>query len=347
MKILQVNTEKTWRGGERQTLYLLKAFKQKGHSVALLTLKNSPLHINAMKNNIKVFAINSYLSALLKLFFLVKKFDIINAQTGKAHTQCFLIKIIINFKLIYTRRVDFIPRGRLTKYKYLKTDLVVSISKSISKILNKSEIVANSPVIYSSFVPKRLNNKRAENLLLKLKIPREKKIIGLISALEPHKDPQTAIKVCSELNKKSYDYIFLHFGDGSLFKDIKEEINLHGLQKKYLLMGHLDSVEDFFSIFDFFLMTSTEEGLGSSVLDAFYYKVPVVSTDAGGLKELVLNRGLLSEKGNALGLAKNIQKLRKDKKIREKNTSSAYEYCIQKHNITNAIKQYEKLFLKA
>src|SRR3546814_10999932 len=55
---------------------------------------------------------------------------------------------------------------------------------------------------------------------------------------------------------------------------------------------------------DLFVLTSTSEALGSSVLDAFLYSVPVVSTNAGGLAEVLADgRGLLCEVGDHLAIA--------------------------------------------
>ena len=61
-----------------------------------------------------------------------------------------------------------------------------------------------------------------------------------------------------------------------------------------------EELEDIYEILpelDIFLMTSKTEGLGSSILDAYACKVPVVATIAGGIPEIVLHEktGLLTE----------------------------------------------------
>jgi glycosyltransferase involved in cell wall biosynthesis len=54
-------------------------------------------------------------------------------------------------------------------------------------------------------------------------------------------------------------------------------------------------------------MASKFEALGSSVLDAMQQRVPVVSTDAGGLKETLANgRGLLVAVGDVHAMASQI-----------------------------------------
>ena len=65
---------------------------------------------------------------------------------------------------------------------------------------------------------------------------------------------------------------------------------------------------------DAFLITSETEGLGTSVIDAFVCKVPVVATNAGGIPELVKHKetGLLAEVKDAKTLADNINLLFSD-----------------------------------
>jgi len=90
----------------------------------------------------------------------------------------------------------------------------------------------------------------------------------------------------------------LHFGDGYLRHEILRKIEELEISDRYFLMGHKDDVEDFYSIMDVFLMTSKMEGLGSSVMDAFNNNVGVVSTNGGGLKDLVYGRGVLCNVGD-------------------------------------------------
>jgi glycosyltransferase involved in cell wall biosynthesis len=111
-------------------------------------------------------------------------------------------------------------------------------------------------------------------------------------------------------------------------------------------MGHIDEVEDFFSIFDVFVMSSQEEGLGSSVLDAFLYKVPVVSTNAGGLQEVVEGNGLVCDIKDAKALALSINELLNDTDLRKDITDAAYENVTTKYSLQTVTKQYEEVFNK-
>jgi glycosyltransferase involved in cell wall biosynthesis len=344
MKILQVNTEKTWRGGERQTLYTLKGLMNEGVDCQLLALKDYPLHKNAEKLNIKVIAVSSWLETMIKLAVLDKEFSCIHAQAGKAHTQAILTKFLHGLPVIYTRRVNFKPNGQLTRVKYRLTDQVVSISNAISSILHEKRMFFDSLVI-SSVVEKKEPDHQRLNQFKEIFIKdKSLKVIGIVSALVGHKDPMTALSAIKELVKIRSDFIVLHFGKGILFDQVSKKIKALKLESCYLQMGHYDGVEDFYTIMDVFMMSSSEEGLGSSVLDAFQYEVPVVSTNAGGLKELVSGRGYLCEVGDAKALADGLDQALNQTMHSIEMKQVAKQYCDTEISIKSMVKQYIEIY---
>jgi len=344
MRIALINTEKTWRGGERQTLYTLIGLKELGIKVLLISLENSPLSKKAKKADIDVFEGKSYIDTLKKIILLKPEYDILHAQSGKAHTQAIISKIYHQKPVVYTRRVDFFPGAFLTRLKYKYTDQVIAISEKISEILTSNNIYSNVPIISSAVMDKSLNTKRAYELKRSLGIKESFPIVGLISALEDHKDPFLAIEIAKLTHKENPNIHFIHFGSGKLLEEFQERIYQDSMDKYYHSMGHFEEVEDFFAIMDIFLMTSKMEGLGSSVLDAFNYQVPVVSTDAGGLKNLVKNKGLICKSGDASCLAKSINKILLSKELHKNIVINAKNYSDKNHSIHNMIQSYMRVY---
>jgi glycosyltransferase involved in cell wall biosynthesis len=342
VKILQVNTEKTWRGGERQTLYNIQGFLQKGHEVELLCRKNFPLHQKAKDLGIPIHPVNNGLQAILYLLKHAVYFDIIHAQTSAGQMYGVISSFFHKTKVVYTRRVDFAPKGFFTKLKYKRTHKLVAISTAVKKILENFGLT-NITVIPDIALAKKLNNDRAEKLI-HFKGWHNKKIIASVSALVSHKDPITMVRAIYELSQMRDDFMFLHFGEGNLLHETEKEIAHLNISRRYHLMGHIDEVEDFFSIFDVFVMSSQEEGLGSSVLDAFLYNVPVVSTNAGGLKEVVEGNGLVCDVKDAKALALSINELLNDAGLRQDITDAAHENVISKYSLQTITSQYEEVF---
>jgi len=342
MRILEINTEKTWRGGERQTFYTIKGLKDAHVSVELLCLKGYPLSERARILSIPVHTVKGQGEGIKFLMKYGRSFDIIHAQTAKGQSIAVITKVFHNRPIVYTRRVDFIPKGNLARLKYKLTNKVIAISTPIKKILEEFGF-NNIEIIPSAVVETGLNRKRGDDLKRELCIS-GKKIIATISSLVPHKDPFTMVETIKELSEIRTDFVFLHFGDGALKTELTEKITKYKLEDIYKLLGFYDNVEDFFSIFDLFVMSSQEEGLGSSVLDAFIYKVPVVSTDAGGLKETVEGRGLLCHVKDAKCLAYSINRILEDKLLRDKLVNKAYNDVIEHYSLKENIEQYVRIF---
>jgi len=345
LKILQINTEKTWRGGERQTFYTSLGLIKEGVSVSLIAKKNSPLAKKAIDNKINVIESRSNFHTFLILFLKAKEFDIIHPQSGKSHTEAVLTKIFHRRPIIYTRRVDFVPKGIFTRLKYKMTDSVISISSAISKILIESKMVESSKIISSAVANPVLNKNRALALKKSTLGDRQVKIVGIFSAFEDHKDPITLIEIAKLLRHKYKNLVFFHFGDGKLFQDFKNQLIINKLQDSYFCFGHKHNVEDFYYIIDAFLITSKMEGLGSSVMDAFNFEVPVISTKAGGLKELVKNKGFICEVGDKNCLAKSIENVLYNTNLDRSFIQNAKDFVDKELSVSFMIKKYLKEYL--
>lgn len=342
MKILQVNTEKTWRGGERQTYYNIQGFLQQGHEVELLCRKDFPLHHKAKELDINIHPVSNGLQAVLYLMKHARYVDIVHAQTASAQMYGVISHLFHRTPVVYTRRVDFVPSGFFTQLKYNRTDKLIAISSAIKDILGNFG-QTNVSVIPDIANPKQLNEDRASKLI-HFRGWHNKKIVGTVAALVPHKDPITMVNAIYHLSQMRDDFMFLHFGEGELQQEVEKEIAHLNVSRWYHLMGHVDNVEDFFSIFNVFCMSSQEEGLGSSVLDAFQYKVPVVSTSAGGLKEMVEGNGLVCDVHDAKALALSINELLDDADLASAVTENAYETVNKKYSLEVITQQYLEIF---
>jgi len=111
------------------------------------------------------------------------------------------------------------------------------------------------------------------------------------------------------------------------------------------LVGKQEQMEDILAIADLFLLTSDYESFGLAALEAMASGVPVVSTNAGGLKEIMIQgeTGYMADIGdiNAMSnYALNI--LRKDDVLNVfKKNAAAHA---RKFDISNIIPLYEKLY---
>lgn len=61
--------------------------------------------------------------------------------------------------------------------------------------------------------------------------------------------------------------------------------------------GFVDNIDDWLSVFDLFVFPSLHEGLGSTLLDAMSFGLPLVASNVGGIPDIVVDKvnGLLIE----------------------------------------------------
>ena len=340
MKILELNFERSWRGGERQTLYNMIGFRNEGHEVALVCRKGCPLEKASSSEGFKIYSFNNVFGVIYLLVTRGYKFDILHAQGSGILTYCILTKPFHGQKVIFSRRVDFVPKSILTKIKYRKVDKIIAISTAIKQIVSDFCKRDDIDIISDIAIAKPLNKQRAIVELNKKAVDRGKYIIATVAALVPHKDPFTLIETIRILASERQDFVFLHFGNGEMQKAMETRIAEYNLESIYILMGFYEDVEDFYSVFNVFAFTSAQEGLGSSILDAFLYNVPVVSTCAGGIIDIINNeRGLLCPVKDSACMAKGINNLLNNN-YGDTLVNNAHSYVAKYHSLSYITDQY-------
>lgn len=334
-RIIHINTARTWRGGEQQVLYLTIALKKLGIEQIVVVRKKSALAERCRDAGVSVRELSlagelDFLSAA-RIAHLAREngYNVVHAHTAKAHAIAVLAKLFEpSLKLLISRRVDFPIKGNLLsrmKYKSSKVDRFLAISENVRQILIRDGIPENKiRIAYSGIDPERFSElPDPATLQAEFSLETEEIIVGNIAALADHKDQKTLIRAIHMLDQEEGLPPFRLFivGDGEL----REE--LHSLAKQFDLLdrrilfpGFRKDIPLFFALFDVFVMSSKEEGLGTSVLDAMASGLPVVATAGGGIPEMVDQEkgGLLCEIGNPEELAKNLKRVILDEDLRKK-----------------------------
>ncbi|MBD3167485.1 glycosyltransferase [bacterium] len=345
MRILMLNTEKGFRGGERQTLYMMQALRELNLQVELLCRRDTPVELEARAAGLRVYPLTSHLLVPAFLATYGKRFDIIHAQTGRTQSVAVLTRPFHHRPVVYTRRVDFRLKPGFSRWKYRHTDAIVAISRAIEEILANAGVSA-SDVIPSVVQQRPLDEERAHALRRELLGGRRRFLPGTVAALVPHKDPLTMVEAVAALRQRRDDFAFVHFGDGALRPQVEEAIREAGLEGIYHLQGHVEQVEDFYSVLHLFVMSSREEGLGSAVLDAFQYGVPVVATSAGGLRETVAGRGVLVNPEQPEELSRAMDDLLNDETRRRTLADTARRDIRHLYHPDTAARRYHELYLE-
>ncbi|MGC9257849.1 glycosyltransferase, partial [Desulfurella sp.] len=182
MKILHLDTQKGFRGGEQQLIYLAQGLRELGIDSIIAAKDELYKKANAMGFE----TIDS--SNLKQLLGAAKQCDILHAHASKAHTLGVFLKLLTKKPLVYTRRVDY-KQKKISKLKYLLTDKVVCVSDFVKQILYANYRL-DSDVIYDA-VDHGLIHKVDAQKVSEIKKQYGHVIIGNIGALTAQKDHKT------------------------------------------------------------------------------------------------------------------------------------------------------------
>ncbi len=347
MRILELNLERGWRGGERQTLWSAQYFNDAGHATTIVARKGEALARRAAKAGLPLIEVESSAELMRMLATSGSAFDILHAQTAQTLTACVLTRWLHGRPVVVTRRVAFPLGSRLTRFKYRRATQVIAISRAAASALQEAGI-RRIQVIPSAVRRVAPNHARVQAFRDQHGL-NGYRVLATMGALTPEKDPCTMIEAIRQLRQLRDDFRFVHFGEGTLRPLLEARIAEYGLQQSYLLVGFHDNVEEFFPMLDGFVMSSRQEGLGSAVLDAMMHGVPVVSTNAGGLAEsLGDGRGVLVPAGDAPALAAGISRLLADdhtsRQAREEMIEQAQAWVERECSLAAMGERYLRLF---
>lgn len=334
MRILQLNFERGWRGGERQTLLTLKQFRAAGHYAALLARRGEPLARAARAEGFKVYEAGSAASLSLRLLTVARGFDVLHAQTANALTCLAMLKPLLRRPIAFTRRTAFPVTSQKqdkTIWKWHRVDLFAAISQAAAAEPRRLGLTVE--VIPSAIEAKTFNLDRARDFSERFSLP-GRKVIATVSALTREKDPCTLVRAVHQLSQARKDFVFIHLGGGGdAEQPAKELVTQLGIEDTYVFAGFEEGVEDLYRLMDVFVLASTHEALGSSVLDAFLYSVPVVSTNAGGLAEILADgRGILCDVGDYQALAQAMGQILDDAPLRNEILQKAHAFVVEQHD---------------
>jgi len=299
LKILHINTERTWRGGEQQTLYLLEGLKARNIVCHLVCQPGSPMQERAEKAGIDAFPIamrgEADLPAGYRIRTLIRKYNyaIIHAHTSHAHTLAYLASIGTAVRRLVTRRVDFSIFRRsflhLSGFKYrFMAHGYIAISNKVKAVLEADGIAERRIfVVHSGIDPQRFKQANGDQLRPEFDIKDNEKIVINVAHLAGHKGQKYLIQAIPHVLATLPDTRFFIVGRGELRDELQALAFALGLQSRLVFTGFRSDVGAFYKIADLCVMSSIEEGLGTAVLDAMACGVPVVATAAGGLPEII------------------------------------------------------------
>ncbi|MFS4457192.1 N-acetyl-alpha-D-glucosaminyl L-malate synthase BshA [Maribacter sp. 2304DJ31-5] len=121
-----------------------------------------------------------------------------------------------------------------------------------------------------------------------------------------------------------------------------------GISEKVIFLGNSNEIDKILCFSDLFLLPSESESFGLAALEAMINRVPVISSNVGGIPEVNIQgiTGFLSDVGNIDEMAKNALAILGNDEILEKFKRNAVREA-QKFDILNILPLYEDVYERA
>ncbi len=176
--------------------------------------------------------------------------------------------------------------------------------------------------------------------------PNGEKILMHISNFRKVKRVEDVLKVFNKVRKEIPAKLIL-IGDGPERSNIENGCRNLEYCNDVIHLGKLRDTEKILSVADLFLLTSETESFGLAALEAMAAKVPVISTNTGGIPEVNIHNfsGMLSAVGDVDDMAKNALAILKDERTQKKFSENAFEQA-KKFSIEKILPMYEQLYEK-
>jgi len=196
-----------------------------------------------------------------------------------------------------------------------KVDRVVAVGEAVKTALVKNEGIGPEriQVIYNGV---RLNDFRADDatrtrMRAELGIAADAPVAIQVARLDYLKDHSTALRAAERVRQQLPAFQLLLVGEGPERPKIESEISKRNLGGNVKLLGRRTDVRELLSVADLFLLTSISEGIPVTLIEAMAARVPVVSTNVGGVGEVVVDgqSGILCRPADDEALAAGVIRL--------------------------------------
>lgn len=333
LRVLHVDTERGWRGGERQALWLARELARRGHQSVIAARPGEPLWQRAAAAGLETIPCTP-LSELdpLAAWRLAREirrrgFDLVHAHTAHAAGLAALATLRLHVPIIAARRVDFrLRQNAATRWKYRRAAVVVAVSRAVGNVLAECGVPPGKiHVVHDGVDLHRVVERASSGTLAALGVRPGAPLVVQAAQLVGHKDPLNFVRAMAVVRDSVPDAQAIMLGDGPLRAVVENEVSALGLEGVVRVAGFRADADSILSAANVACLSSCEEGMGSVLLDAMVFGVPIAATRAGGIVEIVVDgeSGLLADIRDPAALGAAISRLLIDRTLAARVAANA------------------------
>ena len=344
---------------------------KKGHEVHFITY-SQPVRLDIFEPNIYYHEVNVHdyplfeyqpyelaLSSKMVDTVLTEGIDILHVHYAIPHAYAaYMAKKILLEKGIYIPVVttlhgtDITLVGKNPSYKPAvtfsinKSDIVTSVSQSLKENTLRSFVVKNKIEVIPNFVDLSLYQKDVPCQRSQI-APNGEKIVTHISNMRTVKRIPDIIDIFYRIQNEE-EAILLMIGDGPEREKAEQQAKDLGIYSKVKFLGKTTEIKKLLCMSDLFLLTSATESFGLVALEAMAAKVPVISSNAGGIREVNVHgvTGYLATIGDVETMANYSLELLQNPELHEEFRNNAYERA-KEFSMDIIVPKYEEVYNRA
>ncbi len=275
------------------------------------------------KGGIDIFSIIS-----MRRFFVKNRIQIVHSHN---HSPMIYSGVAIKLILFNKPRLLFTEHNQVSRLsvnelnklsKYLKmVDRVFTVSKSLIKLYKSKLDTDVDAVLYNGVPESVIDNVDKSRIREEKELTDTDFVLCTVAILKKQKGLEYLIKALSEL-KKYKDIKLLIAGSGVLLDELIKLVHRYDLDNKVFFLGYRSDLGNILSGSDVFVLSSIQEGLPMSIIEALAVGLPVITTDVGGCSELVIDKenGIVINSKSSGELSNAILKLYENREELEKYT---------------------------
>ncbi|MGE9310754.1 N-acetyl-alpha-D-glucosaminyl L-malate synthase BshA [Niabella sp. CJ426] len=346
-----------------------KALAQKGHQVHFITYQQ-PVRLSAFNPNIyyhevqvptyPLFDFPPYETALASTMVNVIKnynLDLLHVHYAIPHASAaYMAKKILHdegyeipvITTLHGTDITLVGKDKMyspvVAFSINKSDVITAVSQNLREETHSTfDIKKEIEVVYNFIDVKRFNRKPFD-AFKKVLAPNGEKVLLHASNFRQVKRVPDVVEIFYEVQKEIPSKL-LFVGDGPERLPAEDLGRKLGIFEKMIFVGKQEQIEDVFAIADLFLLPSEYESFGLAALEAMASKVPVISSNAGGLKEVNIDgiTGYTADVGDVKTMSERAIEILKDDATLQKFRQGAFDHA-QQFNMDAIIPQYEAIY---
>ncbi len=345
------------------------ALAKKGHKVHFMSY-SQPFRLNVFNQNLfyHEFSVNDYplfeyqpyesvLASKIVDVAMYEHLDVLHVHYAIPHASvAYMAQQILKSKKINLPYVttlhgtDITLVGRdpafepVIRFSLNNSNAITSVSESLKMDTLKTFKIDNKITVVPNFINMSEYTVPRDPCLKKIYAPNNEKVLIHVSNFRKVKRVEDVLHVFDRVRKEVPAKLIL-VGDGPERPAIEALCRQLNTCNDIINLGKITDPKDVLSIGDLFILPSETESFGLAALEAMAMKVPVISSNSGGLPEVNIHgkTGFLSNVGDVEDMAANAIRLLKDEKMLNEFKQNAFNQA-EKFDLEIVLPQYEAIY---